>query len=107
MVWQQGHALLFAWYIGVERALDSGDQTLLLELWQAGLTASVRVRVATDSRDVLLDAMHFNSTLKGLPKGCGDSFDGFALKIKAFASAEEAALERAGIKRTIDSLVKT
>ena len=102
-----GHVLLFAWYIGVERALDSGDQTLLLELWQAGLTASVRVRVATDSRDVLLDAMHFNSTLKGLPKGCGDSFDAFASKIKAVASAEQAALERAGIKCSIDSLVKT
>ena len=43
-----GQPMLLAWYLAAARALQQSDDTLLLQLWQAALTCTIRV-TATDS----------------------------------------------------------
>ncbi len=103
-----GHVVLHAWYLSVHHALNEGAQSWLLELWQAGLTATARVRLlpAGDMRLALIDAMHFSETAKLQEKIFADTFADFADKLLEFISKEKQDPDVAQSKKTVDAIVK-
>ena len=48
---------MFAWYVAAARALLASDDALLLQLWQAALTCTVRVQVTSTVTKLALSAV--------------------------------------------------
>ena len=86
-----GLPLVWAWYIGMFKALLDNDNDLVLELWQAGLTASARAHLCPPGDDakkanVLLDIMH-HSEVAGVHKDLlAETFPNFANTITVLKS---------------------
>ena len=52
-----GQPIVFAWYVAAARALIASDDALLLKLWQAALTCTVRVQVTSTVTKLALSAV--------------------------------------------------
>jgi len=48
-----GHAMVWAWYYAVARAVKSENKVLVGLLWQCSLTCTIRVRVETDNKNIV------------------------------------------------------
>ena len=90
-----GHGLVFAWYLGMWKALKLKDADMIKRLWEAGLTVTVRVRKssATDLTTVILDSLTFSESVNVAQLAGTDSFNVFAQKLIFVA--------RTGTKRII------
>ena len=78
-----GHGLVFAWYLGMWKALKLKDADMIKRLWEAGLTVTVRVRKssATDLTTVILDSLTFSESVNVAQLAGTDSFNVFAQKL--------------------------
>ena len=83
-----GHGLVFAWYLGMWKALKLKDADMIKRLWEAGLTVTVRVRKssATDLTTVILDSLTFSESVNVAQLAGTDSFNVFAQKLIFFTN---------------------
>ena len=92
-----GHAMVWAWYYAVARAVKSSNKVLIDLLWQCALTCTIRVRVETDNKKILVAAMRLSESYISLEKGMSDTFVGWADK----------ALEVAGTGKSAQAIADT
>lgn len=86
-----GHAMVWAWYYAVARAVKSSNNVLIGLLWQCALTCTIRVRVETDNKKILLAAVRLSESYISHEKGMSDTFVGWADKALEVAGAGKSA----------------
>ena len=81
LVLSGGHALVYAWYLGVWASLKTTDEEWLRRLWECGLTVTVRLRQAStnDPRSIILDSLHYSEACQVAKLANTDSFSVFTL----------------------------
>ena len=92
-----GHAMVWAWYYAVARAVKSSNKVLIDLLWQCALTCTIRVRVETDNKKILVAAVRLSESYISHEKGMSDTFVGWADK----------ALEVAGTGKSAQAIADT
>ena len=83
-----GHGLVFAWYLGMWKALRLKDADMIKRLCEAGLAVTVRVRKssATDLTTVILDSLTFSESVNVAQLAGTDSYNVFAQKLICFTN---------------------
>jgi hypothetical protein len=82
-----GHALLHAWYLKTYLAMQSHDGRQLRLLWQAALTASLKVTVISDLGELMAASMAFSEKIKAEEKHLTDTFPVFITKLQRLLAA--------------------
>ena len=59
-----GHVYLYAWYLGMMDALQSGWLPAVASLWRAGLTVTIRLRAGLSSTDLALLSIQHSAQLQ-------------------------------------------
>ena len=59
-----GHGLLFSYYEALLNAIEQGDDAKLERLYEAGLTATIRLRLATSCAQLLADAHQWSESVR-------------------------------------------
>lgn len=77
-----GQAILWSWYVAMDVALREGDETIIMQLHQAALNVTSRMRLNPSKDQVALDQMAFVDTLrmKQVAAGATSSFE-FAVQV--------------------------
>ena len=63
-----GHGVLWSWFEAIAEALAAGDDIRITKLWEAGLTASIRLRVTRDPDQVVVDNHVHAETMRSTHK---------------------------------------
>ena len=77
-----GHLALAGWWFCAYEALEADDQERLKELWQCALTATIRVHVARDQKELAFFCLKAAEDIRVLEKAASDNLVGFADKVK-------------------------
>ena len=59
-----GHGLLFSYYEALLNAVEQGDDAKLVKLYEAGLTATIRLRLTTSFAQLLADAHLWSESVR-------------------------------------------
>jgi hypothetical protein len=59
-----GHVFLYAWLLGMLRALQSASLPAVASLWRAGLTMTIRVRAGLSTTDLALLCLQHSGQLQ-------------------------------------------
>ena len=59
-----GHSLIYAWYQALADALAGGEDSRVWKLYEAGMTATIRLRLTTSHTQVLADAHVWSETIR-------------------------------------------
>ena len=104
LVLSGGHALVYAWYVGMYVALQTEDEEWIKRLWECGLTVTFRVRKANadDLRNLLLDSLNYSEACQVAKVANTDSFSTFTQKLQAFTKV----FKKENPKATQDTLIK-
>ena len=72
-----GQAILWSWYVAMDAALREGDEKMIMELHQAALNVTSRMRLNPSKDQVALDQMAFVDTLRmqNIAAGATSSFE--------------------------------
>ena len=71
-----GHALVFSWYQTMADALYANDLVKVMQLYEAGMTAIIRLRLTTSHTQVLTDAHTWSEVARASSHaGSSDFFD--------------------------------
>ena len=76
-----GQPIVFAWYVAAARALMASDDALLVQLWQAALTCTVRVQVAMSPTKLALSSVEASERYAKLAE-MSDTFIQWATKVQ-------------------------
>merc|ERR1711884_389223 len=78
-----GHAYVWAWYLGMHRAMQNKDTALVAALWQMALTTSVHLRHGLSESQRACWSISHAEQARFTEGVMGDSFPAFALKCLA------------------------
>ena len=78
-----GHAVAFAFYANLSDALDAGDGTRILKLYEASLSIMVRMRLSPTMDQVLMDSLAWSDNLRVQAAAGADSILEFIVKVSA------------------------
>ena len=78
-----GHAYVWAWYLGMHRAMQNKDTPLVAALWQMALTTSVHLRHGLSESQLACWSISHAEQARFTEGVMGDSFPAFALKCLA------------------------
>jgi len=103
-----GHALVFAWYLGMWTALKMQDQEWIMRLWECGLTVTVRLRKASegDPRNIILDSLNYSEACQVAKLANTDSFSIFTQKLQAFTTMFKKENPKANQEMIVKSLAQ-
>ena len=86
-----GLVVIWALWARLDEALEKNDDTMILKLYEASLTATVRVRIDPGLEQLILDSIHSNETLRVLNLSAAtDSFWSLVRDLTGLAGFEEA-----------------
>ena len=60
-----GHSIIYSWYQALADALAGGVDSRVWKLYEAGMTATIRLRLTTSHTQVLTDAHVWSETIRG------------------------------------------
>ena len=79
-----GHSLVYAWYQAMVDALsasgNNGDPVKVLQLYEAGMTATIRLRLTTSHTQVLTDAHTWSEVARASSHAGSSDFFNFVKK---------------------------
>jgi len=74
-----GHCMIYSWYVALADALQGGstpnanNTSRIWKLYEAGMTANIRLRLTTSHTQVLTDAHVWSEAIRATHmSGCGD-----------------------------------
>ena len=76
-----GHALLFAWYYAVAKAMDSNDTSWLRQLFRCGLSVTITLHYSTVQKNLILIALKSNENY-GAAEDLVETFPIFAKRVE-------------------------
>jgi hypothetical protein len=99
-----GHGLVYGWYLGMWKALQTKDDAYIKRLWECGLTVTVRVRkiCGVDPRPIILDSLNYSEACQVAKLSNTDSFRVFAWKLHSFTKVHK----QEAPKATQDAIIK-
>lgn len=77
-----GHLALAAWWFCAYEAVEADDHERLKQLWQCALTATIRVHVVRDQKELAFFCLKAAEDVRVLEKAASDNLVGFADKVK-------------------------
>ena len=77
-----GHLALAGWWFCAYEALEADDAERLKELWQCALTATIRVHVVRNQKELAFFCLKAAEDIRVLEKAASDNLVGFADKVK-------------------------
>ena len=112
-----GHAILWSWYLRADaifeeikciasqelaaesEAIKRGDlEQKLVKLWEAAMTASIRMRLAPQLTQILNDRLQWSEELRSTSAAAGNSFAEFSVTIDQYPALEMQTKEWSGPK---------
>ena len=92
-----GLVVIWALLSRLDEALENNDETMVLKLYEASLTATVRVRIEPDKQQLILDSIQSAETLRVINlSGATDSFWTFVKDLSGFEEFDSASGGSAG-----------
>ena len=86
-----GQPIVFAWYQALADALQDGDSVKAMQLYEAGMTAVLRIRFTSSNTQVVTDAHVWTEVARASKHaGSGDFFD-FVKRVAAMPDVEKKA----------------
>jgi hypothetical protein len=86
-----GHPLLFAWYWSAGLALRDNDLVRVRALWQCALSCTIRVRLSSDPKELIVATMQISEKYTGFQKGMTDNFVTWSKKVMKIAEPNASA----------------
>ena len=83
-----GHAFMYAWYVACFKALDAGDVSRCLLLYECGLTATITLVKEEDKKALALESIRASERVHSQAQVLVDSFLTFAAKVSIFAEGK-------------------
>ena len=59
-----GHAILWSWFLALHRAMVQGERHKVIRLFEAGLTATIRLRLTTKLSTCMLDGHLWSENIR-------------------------------------------
>ena len=78
-----GHTYVWAWYLGMHRAMQARDVACVAALWQMARTATVHLRHGLTESQLAIWSISHAEQARATEGVLGDSFPAFALKCLA------------------------
>ena len=75
-----GHIYVWAWYLGMHRAIQAEDVACVVALWQMARTTSVHLRHSLTQSQLAIWSIQHAEAVRATEGVLGDSFPAFALK---------------------------
>ena len=85
-----GHLALAGWWLCAYQALESGNDERLKALWQCALTATIRVHVVRNQKELAFFCLKAAEDIRVLEKAGSDNLVGFADKVKLIQQQSDA-----------------
>jgi hypothetical protein len=99
-----GRGLVYGWYLGMWKALQTKDDAHIKRLRECGLIVTVRVRktCGVDPRSIILDSLNYSEACQVAKLSNTDSFSVFARKLQSFTKTHK----QEAPKATQDAIIK-
>ena len=81
-----GHAILWSWFLALHRAMVQGERHKVIRLFEAGLTATIRLRLTTKLSTCMLDGHLWSENIRVTHASAVDSVIGFCDRLRAISA---------------------